>query len=68
MPATMPALDVADLLKNIPAGAWVAISADETRVIAFGAELRTVLEQAKERGEAGPLITRVPETTAALIL
>ena len=65
---TMPALDLTELLKGVPRGAWVAISTENEKVIAFGAELRAVLDEAKKQGENEPLITRVPETAAAMIL
>lgn len=65
---TMPALDLTELLKGVPRGAWVAISTENEKVIAFGAELRAVLDEAKKQGENKPLITRVPETAAAMIL
>lgn len=64
--ATVPALDFAALLKDIPRGAWVAISADQHRVIAFGADMRKVLEDAKQTGEIDPIITRVPESASSL--
>jgi len=32
--------DFATLLKNIPPGAWVAISDDEQRVVAYAADMR----------------------------
>jgi hypothetical protein len=68
MPATQTAIDLTTLLKGIPAGAWVAISANADRVVSYGAELRSVLEEAKAKGEDQPIVTRVPETSAAFIL
>lgn len=68
MSATLPALDLSALLRDIPAGAWVAIDERVQTVIAYGAELRSVLEEAQRKGHNHPLIARVPETTATLIL
>jgi hypothetical protein len=65
---TLPAIDLTELLKGIPRGAWVAISSGHERVIAFGSELRAVLEEAKAKGERDPLVMRVPESASALIL
>jgi Family of unknown function (DUF5678) len=65
---TTPALDLNSLLVGIPPGAWVAISADHSQVIAFGAEMREVLDGAKKKGEENPLIFRAPETNGALLL
>jgi Family of unknown function (DUF5678) len=56
------------LLADIPKGAWVALSHDEQRVIAYGAELQEVLEKAKGSGESDPIVIRVPQTEAASLL
>ena len=64
----LPALHLAELLKDVPRGAWVAISSAPERVVAFGLDLRAVLDEAKRKGEPSPLITRVPESANALIL
>jgi hypothetical protein len=57
-----------ELLAQVPSGAWVAISQDGTRVVAFGAEMRDVIEKARESGETDPIITRAPQSHMALIL
>jgi hypothetical protein len=57
-----------ELLRQVPAGAWVAISQDGTRVIAFGDELSVVIDQARDAGEADPIIARAPQANMALIL
>lgn len=60
--------DYAALLKNVPPGAWVAISERERRVIAYAAELQAVVDKAHEAGERDPLIVRVPEQAATMFL
>lgn len=62
------AFDFGALLKDIPRGAWVAVSSDQTRVVTFGADMREVLEEAHEKGEPDPIILRVPEAQSALML
>ena len=57
-----------ELLAQVPSGAWVAISSDGSRVIAYAAEIRDVIEKAKQAGECDPIITRAPESNMALIL
>ena len=57
----MAVKDVSKLLAAVPKGAWVALSKDEERVIAYAAELQEVLQKAKEAGENDPIVTRVPE-------
>jgi hypothetical protein len=63
-----PASTLSQLLATVPQGAWVAISRDGSRVIAFGAEVRDVIEKAREENEQDPIITRVPQANLALIL
>lgn len=60
--------ELPQLLAGIPKGAWVALSADEERVVAYGAELQEVLQKAKETGEQDPIVIRVPETIGAALL
>jgi hypothetical protein len=60
--------DLNELLAGIPIGAWVAISQDETRVVAFAEEMRDVIEKARAAGEENPVITRVPQPSMALVL
>lgn len=72
MPATatavVPALDLARLLKGIPRGAWVAISSKTQTVLAYGSDMRNVLQQANQKGDPHPIITRVPEGSAVMLL
>jgi hypothetical protein len=58
----------ASLLKDLPASAWVAISEEQNRVVAYAAELQAALDLSRERGEPNPLVMRVPEESATLIL
>ncbi len=62
------AFDFGALLKDIPRGAWVAISGDQTRVVTFGADMREVLDDAHKKGELDPIILRIPEAQSALML
>jgi hypothetical protein len=60
--------DISKLLADVPKGAWVALSKDQERVIAYAAELEEVLRKAKEAGEEDPIITRVPEVENATLI
>ena len=60
--------DVSKLLADVPKGAWVALSADEERVVAYAAELQEVLLKSKEAGEENPVVTRVPESDASTLV
>lgn len=60
--------DFSKLLAQVPSGAWVAISQDGSRIVAYGPEMRDVIKQARESGENDPIVTRVPQSNMALIL
>jgi hypothetical protein len=56
----------APLLKDIPTGEWVALSADERRVVAHGRDLAEVIRAAERAGEPQAIITGVPEPNVML--
>jgi hypothetical protein len=59
--------DFGKLLKGVPLGAWVAISHDEDRVLAYAAELKDAIRKAQELGEENPVIVRVPQSPGAFL-
>jgi hypothetical protein len=62
------AADIYSLLTDIPAGAWVAVSEREHRVVTFGTDFCLILKEARERGEELPLIVREPDQNIPLFL
>ncbi len=60
------AINFSQILKGIPKGAWVAISPDQTKVIAFGSDLSEVMDRSAELGESDPIVTKVPQSQNAL--
>jgi len=60
--------DVSKLIAGVPKGAWVALSKDEERVVAYAAELQEALKKAKDAGENDPVVMRVPEADGATLL
>jgi hypothetical protein len=60
--------DLFALLDGIPAGAWVAISVEQHKVLAYGADSEALLQKAREKGEEHPLMMRVPELNIAMAL
>ncbi len=62
-----PTLDLSEILKGIPAGAWVALSKNDT-VIAYAADMQAVLKKASEAGEDTPLVVKVPDRQENLFL
>lgn len=49
-----------ELLRDIPPGTWVAISAAQDCVAGTGATIDEALARAREHGETQPSIMRVP--------
>lgn len=64
----LAAKDVSKLLVGVPKGAWVALSKDEERLIAFAAELPDAIQKAKDAGENDPVVIRVPESDNATLI
>jgi hypothetical protein len=64
----LAAKDISKLLADVPKGAWVALSKDEERLIAYAAELQDVIQKAKDAGESDPIVTRVPEADGTTLL
>lgn len=64
MPTTVANLP--DLLKGIPAGAWVAISESQNRALAYGVDALAVHQEALQKGEKLPLMVRVPDQNSAM--
>jgi hypothetical protein len=65
---TTAVLNLGGLLKGIPAGDWAAISERQNLVLSYGADAQVVLSEAENKGEAHPLIVRVPEQESSLFL
>jgi hypothetical protein len=65
---TTTVADLAGLLKEIPPGAWVAISEAKHMVLAYGADAQAVFSEAQEKGAETPLIVRVPDQATAMFL
>lgn len=57
-----------EALKNAPKERWIALSSDETRVIASGETFTEVSSKADASGETDPLIMLVPEDWTPRVL
>ena len=49
------------LMNGLPTGALVAISTEKVCVLAYGDDEDAVFEEAVQKGDAHPLIARVPD-------
>jgi len=60
------AINLSEILKDIPRGAWVALW--HYRVVAYGADMQKVLAEARSKGIRDPLIVKVPDRAESLFL
>jgi len=65
--ATVTPIDLTEVLKNAPAGEWIALSHDEGRIVATGKTLDDVLKAATEAGEEQPIVLKVPPVSALIL-
>jgi hypothetical protein len=56
----MEAIDMTEVFRDAPQGEWLALSNDETRVVAHAASFHDALERAHDLGEADPVMTKAP--------
>lgn len=56
------------MLREAPPDGWVAFSADESRLVAYGATYDEVVEKAETNGEPDPVLVKVPKDWSLLVL
>jgi hypothetical protein len=54
-----------ELLRSAPTNAWIALSEDESRIIAVGADFGEVSIKADEAGEPDAIILKTPPVWTA---
>jgi hypothetical protein len=64
---TIPMIDFARLLSDIPSGDWVALSEDGKAVIASGPDRYAVLQEAGDRGERNPILLWVADEVEPIL-
>jgi hypothetical protein len=52
--------DLSAVLKDAPAGEWIALSLDETRIVGHGTTIDEAVKSAKEAGEDKHILIRMP--------
>ena len=60
------AINLGDILKDVPAGAWVAL--EQYRIVAYGADMQQVLAEARQKGIRNPLIVKAPDRQETMFL
>ncbi len=58
----------ADLLRSAPLDKWVALSSDESKILAVGDSFAEVAAKARQSGEDDPLILKTPPQWLPLTL
>lgn len=51
-----------ELLRSAPMNSWIALSADESRIVATGRTFTEADEAAKKTGEQGYFLTKTPDS------
>ena len=58
----MPSQDARlDLLRSAPMDSWIALSEDESRIVAVGATYEEVVQNSESAGFADPLLLKTPK-------
>ena len=60
--------DRLDALRNAPPDGWVAFSADETRLVAYGVTYEEAVTKADQNGERDPVLVKVPKDWSMQVL
>ncbi|HKV25547.1 MAG TPA: DUF5678 domain-containing protein [Candidatus Acidoferrum sp.] len=55
-------------LEAAPPGGWVAFSADEECIVAYGDSYEDVVPKAEANGELDPVILKVPPSRSLMLL
>jgi hypothetical protein len=59
--------DLTTVLKDVPQGEWVALSKNQTEIVASGKTLEAALAAAREKGEPMPFVMKVPPASALIL-
>ncbi len=63
----MAPLDLTEVLKDAPAGEWIALSHDQTRIVATAKTLEEAVRAAAEAGEKEPVVLKVPPVSSLIL-
>lgn len=63
----MAPLDFTSVLKDAPAGEWIALSKDAERIVATAKNLDDAIALAKAKGENDPVMMKVPPVSALVL-
>ncbi len=63
----MSPIDLTTVLKDAPAGDWIALSRGQERIVATAKSLDEAIKAAKEQGEENPVVMKVPPVSALVL-
>jgi hypothetical protein len=55
-----------DVLRSAPLNSWIALSEDESKIVAVGSTFSEVVTNSEEAGVSDPLIIKTPKAWAPL--
>lgn len=55
-------------LKEAPSNSWIALSSDESRVVATAKTYRDAVEKAAQSGEYDPILIKTPDQWRPMVL
>ena len=57
-----------EILRDAEPNSWLALSHDESSVVASGQDYVQAVEKAKEKGEDDPVLIKIPQQWNAMVL
>jgi len=67
MAMAVPPIDLTTVLKDGPAGEWIALSRREDRIVGTGKTLEQAIQVARENGEKEPIVMKVPPVSTLIL-
>jgi hypothetical protein len=55
-----------EALRAAPLDSWIALSADETKIVAVGASYDEAVKRSESAGESDPVIVKIPKVWAPI--
>ncbi|MGB9072902.1 MAG: DUF5678 domain-containing protein [Terriglobales bacterium] len=65
--AAVAPIDLTEVLKNAPAGDWIALSRDEKEIVGTGKTVEEAIRVAREAGEENPIVMKIPPVSALIL-
>ena len=60
-------VDLTQLLREAPAGDWLALSCDQQRIVGNGKTVDEAIRMARESGEDSPIVMKAPPMHALIL-